>query len=208
MGSCSISAPVSSSQPRCWLCGICGAELLMGHVSWAVWSHSKESGYIPGYIPCGTIHRSKHWVLGAQWMHLIFVNVSTKNDVKITAIWYVIKSVKYRCTFLFSYIFYNCHSPLITWASMPLIFMATGLFVWGLNNKDTSKALQCWSYPLITSWCYAGNPPVFFPHKEPPRQNILYMHPINERGCYTATSPLIGRGQTKNDPWLGQCLCC
>ena len=93
-GSCSISASVSSSQPWCWLWGICGAEVLMGHVSWAAWSHSKGSP--PGYIPCGTPHRSRHWVLKAQWMHLIFVNVR---------IWYVINLVKYICTFLFSYIF-------------------------------------------------------------------------------------------------------
>ena len=95
-------------------------------------------------------------------------------------------------------------------------FMAPGLFVQGLiqvNNKDTSKALQCWSYPLVASWCDSGYPPVFFPHKEPPRQDLpgtfcICMHPTNERWCYTVTLPLIGQVQTHNDPWLGQWLYC
>ena len=50
---------------------------------------------------------SHYWRLknNFNWMHLTFVNVHTENDVKITAIWYMTKSVKYRCTFLFSYMF-------------------------------------------------------------------------------------------------------
>ena len=95
-----------------------GADVLM-----AAWSHIKGSP--PGYIPCGTPHRSRHWVLKAQWIHLIFVNVRTENDVKIIAIRYVIKSVKYRCAFLFSYIFLKLSYPTHHMSINPTKFMAT-----------------------------------------------------------------------------------